>query len=119
MRRCGCILLIGFLGSLAAAAEPRPTVIVVVGAEGAKEYAEPFREWAGRWEAAARQGQAEFTAIGLAESGDKTDRELFEQRLAALHALVRATRLRRIDWLNGQAGGACSMYCWLRSWWRR
>src|SRR5687768_4673096 len=35
---------------LAASAADRPTVLVLVGAEGAKEYTEPFRDWAARWE---------------------------------------------------------------------
>jgi len=65
-----------------AAAADRPTVLVVVGAEGAKEYAEPFRQWAGRWEAAAKLAQAEFVAIGLDDSGEKSDRELLKERIA-------------------------------------
>jgi hypothetical protein len=67
-----------------AAAEDRATVLVVIGAEGAKEYAEPFRQWTGRWEAAATQAKAEYFSIGLDEPGAKTDRELLVERLASL-----------------------------------
>src|SRR5947209_7096272 len=41
-------------------ASERPVVLVVVGAEGTKEYGESFREWAGRWEKAAGLAQAEL-----------------------------------------------------------
>src|SRR5262249_24749127 len=74
-----------FLGALSAfvfqmctslnAQGARPAVLVVVGAEGAKDYGEPFREWAGRWEKAAGQANAEYAAIGLTESPGKTDRD--------------------------------------------
>jgi hypothetical protein len=73
------------LGALTALrAEDRPAVLVVVGAEGAKEYSEPFREWAGRWEGAAKKAQADFAGVGLAEAGEKSDRELLQERLAGL-----------------------------------
>ena len=62
----------------------RPAVLVVVGAEGTKEYGEQFREWAGRWEAAAKKAQAEFAGVGLSEAGEKSDRDLLQERLAAL-----------------------------------
>lgn len=62
----------------------RPAVIVVVGAEGAKEYGEQFRQWASRWETAAKQAAAEFSAIGIDDVGSKTDREVLAERIAAL-----------------------------------
>ena len=78
-----------FLASLAAAshligAEPRPSVTVVVGAEGAEEFGKQFQTWASRWEAAAKQANADFTAIGLDDAKEKSDRELLTQRLSSL-----------------------------------
>src|SRR5258708_28186753 len=67
---------------LAADAQPRPTVVVVVGVEGTVEYGRQFRQWAGRWEQAAEQAQAEFFQIGLDAPGAATDREVLEQRLS-------------------------------------
>jgi hypothetical protein len=81
-----CCLAVGW--SLPAhAAEPKPAVIVVVGAPGEALYGEQFRTWASRWEAAAKKASAELTTIGLAESpagAAKTDRELLEGRLNEL-----------------------------------
>ena len=65
-------------------ASDRPTVLVVVGAEGTKEYGEQFREWAGRWQKAASQAQAEFTAIGPGQPSDKSDRDLFQEQLGKI-----------------------------------
>jgi hypothetical protein len=67
-----------------AAAEEKQTVLVVVGAAGEKEYGEQFREWAARWEAAAKQASAEFATIGLEESAEKPDREQLQERLKSL-----------------------------------
>ncbi|MBI3861943.1 MAG: hypothetical protein HY290_08600 [Planctomycetia bacterium] len=66
---------------LAADAAPRQTVVVVVGAEGTPEYGKQFREWAGRWKAAAERGNAEYIPIGLDDAGDAADRDLLKQRL--------------------------------------
>jgi len=77
------VVLVGLLACCAAAAD-RSAVVVVVGADGAKEYGEQFREWAGRWEEAAKKASAEFAAIGLAEPGDKSDREQLAERLKML-----------------------------------
>jgi hypothetical protein len=71
-------------GVHSADAADRPAVIVVVGAEGTPEFGRQFRDWAGRWEAAASAAQAEFTTIGLETEGDTPDREQFTERLAAL-----------------------------------
>ena len=76
-----CVLM---PGPLAAKADERASVIVVVGAEGEKEYGEQFRQWAGRWEAAAKQASAEFAAIGLDDAGGKADRDVLAERIAAL-----------------------------------
>ena len=68
---------------VAAADEPRSTVVVVVGAAGTPEYGKQFREWCGRWESAARRAGSDFVQIGLDDDGQSSDRELLEQRLAA------------------------------------
>ncbi len=65
---------------VALGAEPRPQVVVVVGAAGAPEYGTAFRQWADRWQAAAKRGNAEFASIGLDPEGKETDRD----RLAAV-----------------------------------
>lgn len=77
-----CLLLIG--ASLLYDAPARPSVLVVVGAEGAPEYGRQFRQWAGRWEEAARRANAEFAQIGLDKPGRADDRELLKQQLAGL-----------------------------------
>ena len=66
------------------AEEPRPTVLVVLGAEGTEEYGRQFHAWSKRWGEAAQKGRAEFGEIGLAESGDDSDRERLKKRLAEL-----------------------------------
>lgn len=52
-----------------------PVVLVVVGAPGAEEYAEPFSDWAEAWRDAAATAGAEFRSVGLeSEAGDDRDR---------------------------------------------
>lgn len=77
------IWLITGVAGLAAAAE-RPVVLVVVGAAGETEFGEQFRAWADRWQAAAKQGGAEFFAVGLNEASEKPDREQLHERLQSL-----------------------------------
>ena len=67
----------------AAGAESRPSLVVVVGAEGTEEYGRQFRQWAGRWEEAAQRGNADVAVIGLREPGTMTDRQRLQERLAA------------------------------------
>jgi hypothetical protein len=64
------------------AAEPKQSVLVVVGAAGSDEYGEQFRAWAGRWQAAAGKGKADFAAIGLATEEEKSDRDQLTAKLA-------------------------------------
>lgn len=66
------------------AAPDRPTIVVVVGAEGAPEFGRQFRDWSGRWEAAAGRAGAEFSRIGLDEPTDMPDRELLQAKLGHL-----------------------------------
>lgn len=73
-----CYSLVG-----TALAEERADVVVVVGASGEDEFGKQFQEWASRWEAAAKQAKAELTTIGLAESANKTDRDLLQAQLAS------------------------------------
>ncbi len=61
---------------------PRPTVLVVVGAEGTPEFGAQFHQWAERWQGAAQRGSAECVMIGLDDAADKPDREILQQRLA-------------------------------------
>jgi hypothetical protein len=68
---------------LAADAEARPTVVVVVGAEGTAEYGKEFRRWAARWEQAAGKAGAEYFQIGLdAPAAAISDRDVLKQRLS-------------------------------------
>jgi hypothetical protein len=73
-------------------ADDRPTVLTVVGAAGLPEYGGPFRDWANRWQAAARKASVESIQIGLDDNTGKptTDRELLRSTLAA-HASVSAS----------------------------
>ncbi len=66
------------------AAEPPSgqTVVVVVGAEGAEEFREPFRASAERWQAAAAQGGAACHVVGLDEETGPGDRERLQELLA-------------------------------------
>jgi hypothetical protein len=66
---------------LAAGAEPRASVVIVVGADGTEEYGRQFRQWAGRWEEAAKRGDADLALIGLDQPGEKTDRQRLQDRL--------------------------------------
>jgi hypothetical protein len=70
-----------------AEADDRPTVIVVVGAEGKPEYGRQFEAWAGNVVAAAEQGNARVVRIGPGadiEENSKSDRERLKNALAAL-----------------------------------
>jgi hypothetical protein len=72
----------------AAGAADQPSVVIVVGAPGAPEYAGQFRQAADRWQTAAKKAGVESVRIGLSEQGGVTDRErlkltLFENTKAA------------------------------------
>ncbi len=79
---CSMCLLVSILGTCLLAEEPKADVVVVVGADGSEEFGRQFREWASRWENAAKLGRANFLAIGLADSGEVTDREQLQKQLA-------------------------------------
>jgi hypothetical protein len=58
------------LVGMAAEADDRPCVLIVVGAPGMPDYEDQFRRWADQWKAAAAKAGAEFVRIGPgAESG--------------------------------------------------
>ena len=70
-----CLPLICVSASLSVSADEttaRQQVLVIVGAAGTDEYGRQFREWAGRWERAARSGGADCRIIGL-DDGDSAD----------------------------------------------
>jgi len=64
------------------AAEPRTTVIVVIGKEGQPEFGPQFRAWAAAWEAAGLHGDAETFVIGRdAEDAANTDAQQLQERI--------------------------------------
>jgi hypothetical protein len=79
-----CIVVFQLISSLEAA--DRPSVLVIVGAAGEKDFGEQFEEWAGRWKGAAEKAGADYTVIGLDDVNIKTDRELVQEGLAAWSA---------------------------------
>lgn len=60
----------------------RQTVLVVVGAPGTDEYGRQFVEWSERWEAAAKQAEADFVLIGTDPSDEDSDRDRLQRQLA-------------------------------------
>ncbi len=60
----------------------RPTVVVIVGAEGTAEYGQQFRQWARRWEQAAEKAGAEYVPIGLDTTSKESDRDVLKARLS-------------------------------------
>jgi hypothetical protein len=80
MRPLAALLLL--LPAAAAFADDRPTVIVVVGAEGSAEYAPYFAKWADRWADAAKRAGANLVQVGRdGASQSKTDKELLQASL--------------------------------------
>lgn len=85
MRWVAILFVLGFAGETLAA-EGAPRLVVVVGAAGSEEFEKPFRDWAERWQAAAKKGNVECTLIGLSESEKKSDKELLSESLARTSA---------------------------------
>ncbi len=75
---------IAILLTLTPASPPqlKADVLVVVGAPGEAEYGAQFREWSGRWRAAAQKASANFHEIGENRPADSADRELLQKTLA-------------------------------------
>jgi hypothetical protein len=75
-----CLFVIAALLVSGVCRADHPQVIVVVGAEGTPEFGVQFRTWAQRWQAAARQGQAEAAIIGTTAPAD-SDRAALQNAL--------------------------------------
>lgn len=94
------LLLLSSVGWIEPATEsPRPTVIVVVGAEGTAEYGKQFRDWASRWQDAAKRGRAEFAQIGTDAAGKSDDRDLLKRRLTEAAGTEGSRRAHEPLWL--------------------
>ena len=78
----GALCVFVFYSLASAHAADRPSVLVVVGASGEKDFGERFEEWAGRWKVTAEKAQADCVVIGLDDAPGKTDRELLQERLS-------------------------------------
>jgi hypothetical protein len=61
-----------------------PAVVVVVGAPGTPEFAAQFEEWSQHWRAAAEKAKADFTLIGAAPAGEKSDFDQLREAVARL-----------------------------------
>jgi hypothetical protein len=63
----------------------RPTIVVVVGAEGEAAFGREFANWADRWTGAARRGDADLVQVGRDDgsSSDETDKDRLHAVLAA------------------------------------
>ena len=59
-----------------------PTVVVVVGAPGTREYGEEFSQWADRWERGANQAGAKCLRVGQGQITAQPDRQRLEKLLA-------------------------------------
>ncbi|QEL19651.1 hypothetical protein [Limnoglobus roseus] len=65
-----------------ASAEPRPSVVVVIGAAGATEFEATFQKCADQWQAAADKGKNVVTVIGRDKPGAEGDRDQLRKVLA-------------------------------------
>lgn len=65
-----------------ALADDRPSVVVIVGAEGSPEFGEQFKKWADRWDQAAKLRSAQIVQIGREpESSNASDRQKLQSLL--------------------------------------
>src|SRR5438552_997806 len=79
-----CYSLLSAPSDATPAAADRPTVVVVVGAEGEPEYGREFAKWADRWGAAAASASAELVIVGRDEaSASATDKQRLQSLLDA------------------------------------
>ena len=77
-----CSLLSAPSDAAAPAAADRPTLVVVVGAEGEPEYGREFAKWADRWGAASASASAELLVVGRDEaSASATDKQRLQSLL--------------------------------------
>jgi hypothetical protein len=84
VRAAGALLAVTLAAPVQAAqpADPRPAVLVVVGAAGTAEYGERFATWAARWKTLAGQAGARHSSVGLEPPGATTDRQRLAEALA-------------------------------------
>lgn len=75
------LILIAALMLGAETADP-PTVVVVIGAPGAPEYAQQFHRWADRWQSGAERAGAKCLRLDGGETAGQTDRQRLETLLA-------------------------------------
>ncbi len=68
---------------LAAQADDRQCVMIVVGARGADQYSEQFDAWARRWSEAAERAQASLIEVGRGAEQDLSDKQQLRQHLEA------------------------------------
>ena len=79
------LAVLSLLAAPPAPAAERPTVVIVVGAEGAPEYGRHFAKWADRWAEAATRGEAKVAVVGRERTaGEETNAESDKQRLRSL-----------------------------------
>lgn len=70
-------------GSGSSSEVEKPSVIVVVGAEGEEEFGKQFVQWADRWQEAAQVAAARLVRIGNNPTNNETDRERLRAALEA------------------------------------
>jgi hypothetical protein len=79
-----CSLLSSPQSAAAPPSDSRPTVLLVVGAEGEPEYGRQFAQWADRIAAAAASASAELVVVGRGEASESaTDRQRLQSALDA------------------------------------
>jgi len=78
------MMLAPVIGEVPAETPTHATVLIVVGAEGAEEYGKQFRNWAERWEVAAKQGGANTMTIGLDAPAAESDLTQLQKRLTTV-----------------------------------
>jgi hypothetical protein len=84
MCRIVALLLCCLVAGAARADVPadRPTVVVVVGAEGEPEYGRQFKQWADRWAEAAKKAGAEYVEVGREAGKGEGDKKRLQEALA-------------------------------------
>src|SRR5262249_45616968 len=65
------------------AVDARPTVMVVVGAEGTPEFGRQFATWADRWAAAAQKRSAQFIRVGSDSQNPEDDKNRLKAAIDA------------------------------------
>jgi hypothetical protein len=81
MHRITALILCCAFACAARASDPadRPTVVVVVGAEGEPEYGRQFGQWADRWAEAAKKAGAEYVEVGRDAGKGEGDKKRLQE----------------------------------------